>query len=118
MAVKHIDLDDCYIPKTSDKEIVLDVQIGDGQTGSYAIFLGPEFLEANAPATLGKKKDLKGKKTTVSVTIVDELEETNWTSMIVFVTEGSDEPAKFGPYKVQAENHLDTVIYTLKLVHQ
>lgn len=118
MAVKHVDLDDCYIPKTNDKDIVVDVEIGDGQEGSYSIFLGPEFIEANAPANLGKKADVIGKKTTVSVTIVDELVETNWTSMTVFIKEGHGKPAQFGPYKALAENHLDTVIYTLKLVHQ
>lgn len=117
MAVKHVDLDDRYVPKTTDEDIIVDVKIGDGQEGSYAIFLGTDFIEANAPANLGKKADVSGKKTTVSVTIVDELKETNWTSMTVFVTEGSH-LTKFGPYSVQAENHLDTVIYTLKLVHQ
>ena len=118
MAVKLVDLDDVYIPKTEDKDIIVDVTIGDGQDGSYAIFLGTDFIEANAPANLGKKANVVGKKTTVSVTIVDELQETNWTSMTVYVSEGPGKPAKFGPYKSQAENHLDTIIYTLKLSHQ
>lgn len=117
MAVKHIDLDDCYLPRTATKDVFLDVSIGDGQSGSYAIFLGNEFLITNGQANLGKKADLKGKKTTVSVTIIDELKETNWTSITVFVKEGEN-TSKFGPYKAQAENHLDTVIYTLKLVHE
>ena len=118
MAVKHVDLDDCYIPKTNDKEIVVDVEIGDGQAGSYSIFLGAEFIEANAPAKLGTKADIMGKKTTISVTIVDELQETNWTSMTVLLSEGAGKATKFGPYKIQAENHLDTILYTLKLVHE
>lgn len=117
MAVKHVDLDDCYIPHTDNKDIVVDVEIGDGQGGSYSIFLGTDFIEANNAANLGRKGDIIGKTTTVSVTIVDKLKETNWTSITVFLTEGSKK-AQFGPYKVQAENHLDTVIYTLKLVHQ
>lgn len=117
MAVKHIDLDDCYIPKTSDKDIIADVKIGDGQEGSYAIFSGIELIETNAPANLGKKADVQGKNTIISVTIVDELMETNWTSMTVIITEGDTE-TKFGPYKARAEQHLDTVIYTLKLIHQ
>jgi hypothetical protein len=118
MAVKHVDLDDCYIPKSNDKDIVIDVEIGDAQDGSYSIFLGTEFIGANAPAKLGKKADLMGKSTVISTTVVDVLQETNWTSMTVLVTEGSGRPTRFGPYKAQAENHLDTVIYTLKLVHQ
>lgn len=118
MAVKHVDLDDCYVPKSNDKEIVLDVEIGDGQDGSFAIFLGTSFLVANAPAKLGKKADVMGKSTIISATVVDVLQETNWTSMTVLVTEGNGKPTRFGPYKAQAETHLDTVIYTLKLVHQ
>ena len=117
MAVKHIDLDDCYNAKTEDKDIVVDVTIGDGQEGSYSIFFANQFIEANAPATIGKKDEVTGKRTTVSVTVVDELQETNWTSMTVWVQEGNHQ-TKYGPYSAQAENHLDTVIYTLKLWHQ
>ena len=117
MAVKHVDLDDCYIPKTDDQDIIVDVEIGDGQDGSYAIFSGPVLVKANAPANLGKKSDVMGKSTIVSATIVDELDETNWTSITVRVKEGPGNPAIFGPYKAQAENNNDTVIYTLKLVH-
>jgi hypothetical protein len=40
------------------------------------------------------------------------------TSITAFVTEGSAKSKKYGPYKAEAENHLDTVIYTLKLTHQ
>ena len=116
MAVKHVDLDDTYIPRTTNEDIVVDVKIGDGQEGSYAIFLGAEFLAANSPATLGKRADVLGKTTTISVTIVDELQETNWTSITVIVSEGM-EITKFGPYAARAEHHLDTVIYTLKLIH-
>ncbi len=107
---------DCYIPKTSDQDIIVDVAIGDGQEGSYSVFLGKNLVKSNAEANIGKKADVAGKKTTVSVTIVDELKETNWTSMTVFFSEGG-ERTQFGPYKMQAENHLDTVIYTLKLIH-
>ena len=118
MAVKHIDLDDCYNVKTGDKEIVVKVDVGDGQKGSYLIFLGTKFISANAPGTLGKKADVVNKKTTISVTIVDTLKETNWTSMTVYVQEGSGQPKKYGPYSAEAEHHLDTIIYTLKLLNQ
>lgn len=117
MGLKTITLDDVYSPKTSTKDIVVDVQTGDGQDSSFAIFLGTAFLEANAPANCGTKKDVDGKNIFISATIVDVLKETNWTSMTVSVTEGAS-TTTFGPYKAQAENHLDTVIYTLKLITQ
>ncbi len=46
MAVKHVDLDDCYIPKTSDQDIIVDVAIGDGQEGSYSVFLGKKAYKS------------------------------------------------------------------------
>ena len=118
MAVKHIDLDDCFVPKTTDKDIIADVTIGDGQEGSYSIFLGTKLIKSNGPAKLGKKSDIMGKNTIITVTIVDELKETNWTSITVLLHEGEEPVTTFGPYKAQAENHLDTVIYSLKLVHK
>jgi len=117
MAVKHVDLDDRYIPKTDDQDIIVDVKIGDGQDGTYAVFLGGDLIKANSPANLGGKTNLKNKNTIVSATVVDELEETNWTSITVKISEGSD-VTTFGPYKAQAEDNNDTVIYTLKLIHQ
>lgn len=117
MAVKHIDLDDCYLPKTTDKDIFVDVQIGDGQEGAYSIFSGTKLVKSNGRGKLGKQKDIIGKNTIITVTVVDELRETNWTSITVQVFEG-DDINTYGPYKAQAENHLDTVIYSLKLVHK
>lgn len=120
MAVKFIELADKYLPRTTTKDIIVEVMIGDAgdDVGAYSIFLGTEFIEANAPANLGRKANVVNKKTTISVTIPDVLEETNWTSMTVFVTEGSGEPTQFGPYKCELENHLDTAVYTLKLSHK
>lgn len=117
MAVKHVDFDDTYSIQTIIKDIVVDVEIGDGQVGSYSVFLGRKLINSNAPARIGKKADVSGKKTIISVTVVDTLKETNWTSMTVLITEGATKTI-YGPYKVMAENHLDIVIYTLKLVNE
>lgn len=118
MAVKHVDLDDCYIPKTQEESITVSVSIGDGQSGAYTIFSGRNLVSANKPGNLGTKDQIGDKNTIITVTVVDTLKETNWTSMTVFVEEGNDAPAKFGPYKVQAQHHLDTIIYSLKLIHK
>jgi hypothetical protein len=117
MAVKHIDLDDCYNVRTANQEIVITVDIGDAQKGSFSIFLGTKFISANEPGRLGKRADVLNKKTTISVTIVDTLKQTNWTSMTVHVHEDG-ESKKYGPYSAEAEHHLDTIIYTLKLFNQ
>lgn len=119
MAVKHVDLETVsYTPQTSDNDIIVEVQIGDAadEDGSYSVFLGPRFIGANAPANIGKKADVGGKTTVVSVTIVDTLMETNWTSMTVFVREG-DGLVTYGPYSEQVDSDLDTIIYTLKITN-
>lgn len=117
MAVKHVDLDDRYIPKTSDSEISVRVVIGDGQKGSYSIFLGKTLISVNKKGKLGTKAAIGTRNTIISATVVDTLKQTNWTSMTVFVEENG-QTTKYGPYSVQAEKHLDTIIYSLKLVHK
>ncbi|RYZ88500.1 MAG: hypothetical protein EOP04_09250 [Proteobacteria bacterium] len=117
MAIKHVDLDDCYIPQTNDQNILIDVEQGDGGDGSYSIFLGTRLKGLNKQTSVGTNAQVAGKNIIVSVTIVDELQETNWTSMSVVVQEGTSKKV-YGPFKAQAENNNDTVIYTLKLVTQ
>ncbi len=117
MAVKFVDLKDSYKIKTKTKDIIVDVKIGDGQSGNYSISLGKNLIEMNAPASLGKQNDVAGKKTIVSVKVNDTLTETNHTSITVTVTEGAS-ITTFGPYSKEVEQHLDSVIYTLKLMNQ
>lgn len=118
MAVKEIDFTDCYTPKTEDKQNSISVDIGDGQTGSYSIFLGTSLVTTNTTASLGTKKNMLGKAVTISVTVVDTLQETNWTSMTVRLKEEGQEEKVYGPYRHLAEAHLDTVVFVLKLIVQ
>lgn len=115
MAAKFIDLDDCYKIQDSSEDIVVNVTVGQGQGSSYSIFLGTELISTNAQANLGS--GIKGKVVTIAVVIVDTLKQTNWTSVTVNVS-GGGSAHQFGPYSSQAQQHLDTVIYTLKLIMQ
>lgn len=117
MAVKFVDLKDNYTIKTKTKDIIVDVTIGDGQSGNYSISLGKNLIEINAPATMGKQADVAGKRTIVSVKVNDTLTETNQTSITVTVTEGAS-VTTYGPYSQEVDQHLDSVIYTLKLMNQ
>jgi hypothetical protein len=117
MAVTFVDLKDVYNIKTKTKDIIVDVAIGDGQSGNYSISLGKNLVEMNGPANLGKQADVTGKKTIVTVKVNDTLTETNHTSMTVIVTEGAGKTV-FGPYSQEVAQHLDSVIYTLKLMNQ
>ena len=117
MAVIFVDEKDTYSIKTKTKDIIVDVIIGDGQSGNYSISLGKILVEMNGPANLGKQADVSGKKTIVSVKVNDTLTETNQTSMTVTVTEGAS-VTTFGPYSQEVARNLDSVIYTLKLTNQ
>ena len=117
MAVIFVDKKDVYNIKTKTKDIIVDVTIGDGQSGNYSISLGKNLIEMNGPANLGKQADVVGKKTVVSVKVNDTLTETNHTSMTVTITEGAS-VTTFGPYSQEVAQHLDSVIYTLKLMNQ
>lgn len=117
MAVTFIDLKDTYTIRTKTKEIVVDVFIGDGQSGDFSVSLNKQLIDINKPATIGKQDDVKGKKTIVSVKVDDTLTETNQTSMTVIITEGAS-VTTYGPYSQEVAEHLDSVVYTLKLSNQ
>ncbi len=120
MAIKHIDLEDKYLPRTKTRDILVQIKIGDAAdtVGSYSVFLGTEFISSNKVANLGNKSNVEDKKTTIVVIVPDVLKETNWTSTTVFIKEGASDPQIFGPYKAEVEEHLDTAIFTLKLSHK
>ena len=115
MAVSYLELEDNYNVKTDDKPISIEVEVGNGQSGAYVIFLGKKLKGTNSPAPLGQKADVKGQKATIATTVADTLQETNWTSVTVYVIEGENRTT-FGPYKKQAAQHLDTIIYTLQIL--
>lgn len=119
MSVKNIDIKEKYVPLTDTEDIIVEVSIGDSgdATGSYAVFLGTQFIEANAPANLGKKAAILLKKTTISVTVPDLLQESNHCSITVQISEGTN-ITQFGPYMSEVGNHLDTAFYIIQISHQ
>ena len=114
MSVINVNLEDAYTCKTEDKNISIDVQIGDAQSGAYTIFLGQNLIATNAIANLGTKKDVQDKKVTAAAVVTDVLDETNWTSATFTVTEAGQQTV-FGPYKKLVPEDHDTVIYTLQI---
>ena len=115
MAIINVDLDEQYTPKTENVPIILSVDFGDGQPGVYVVFLDDELKATDTPAKLGIKSEVSGKITTVVANIDDVLEETNFTSLTIFISEVGT-PAKFGPFKKLVAQH-DQVIYTIQILH-
>ncbi len=115
MAITYVEIEDRYYVQPSDTEPVsVNVIIGDGQTGGYLIFLDKKFITANKAGNLKAANKLAGKRCLVSVTVVDQRDETNWTSITVEVKKG-DQSKVFGPYSKEASAHLDTICYSFSL---
>lgn len=114
MTTTYVELDANYAVHSEDQSIFIEVIIGNGQIGSYAIYLGRSLVEVNKTANLGTKSSVTGKNAAVIASIRDSLTETNWTSVILNITEGT-KTTTYGPYEKLVANNFDTVIYTLKI---
>lgn len=116
MAVTYVEIEDKYQPKTTNKDIKVHAEIGDGQGGGYLIFLNQKFMGNSVEANLGKANDVNRKWIIISSTVIDKLDETNWTSLTIYITEG-DNITVYGPYKKEVQKHLDTVCYIIKILN-
>jgi hypothetical protein len=116
MAVTFVEIEDRYQPKTKTLPLEAQVVIGDGQHGAYLIFLDQELKGNNASAVLGNATAVKDKRTIVSATVVDTLEETNWTSITVIIKEGENETV-YGPYSKEVAENMDTVCFIIKILN-
>ena len=116
MAVINLELDVQYPPRTDDCEIIIEVLAGDGQLGAYSVYLETDLIDSNRPTSVGKKAQVLGKRSFVDATVRDTLEETNFTSILLTVSEGSY-VTNFGPYSKECPVQFDTVNYSITLIH-
>jgi hypothetical protein len=128
MPIHHIDQDALFKFRSANDSVFIDVEFGNGQPGSYVVHLdnkpvGARPLPASGnedrfpPVALGKVSQVGKKSILVAATVRDTSNKTNWTSVTIRIKEGNREPQTFGPYSYQVPKHLDTVIYTLTLIH-
>lgn len=114
MSTTYVEIEDKYQPIPEGGNIEVTVNLGDGQPGAYLIFLNQDLKGANVPAKIGTSTEVLGKRTIVSATITDVLDETNWTSVTVNVKQGTSVKT-YGPYSKQVPKNLDTVCYIIKI---
>lgn len=118
MATTRYEADELLKVSTESFPLTVSVHIGNGQGGGYLIFKGTDLIGVNRKAVIANLDNV-GEWVFITVTIKDKLEETNWTSVTVFVEEHNSRSAiKLGPYSKELENHLDTIIYAIKLKMQ
>lgn len=114
MSTTYLEIEDKYQPIPEGGNIEVIVNLGDGQPGAYLIFLDQDLKAANVPAIIGTPTEALGKRTIISATITDVLDETNWTSVTVNVKQGTSVKT-FGPYYKRVPKDLDTVCYIIKI---
>ncbi len=114
MANLYVQENTSYRLKSFNDQVEVDVEIGDGQPGSYAFLYNAQPRGANEKTNLGRASDIAGGKLTVSAMITDERLETNWTSIQIVITEGSSQ-TRLGPYSREVANQGDKVFYTVDL---
>ena len=109
MATTYFDAEDYCNINNASFPLTIAVKTGNGEGGGYLIFNDDKLIGPNTAAEI-KTIEKAGQWITVSATIKDKLEQTNWTSVTVFVGEHT-----YGPYKREVATHLDTVVYTIKI---
>lgn len=118
MATTRYEADELLQLSANSFPLTISVHIGNGQGGGYLIFKGTALIGVNHEAVIAQQNDVD-EWIFITVTIKDKLEETNWTSVTVFIEEHNKPvPIKLGPYSRELENHLDTIIYAIKLKMQ
>lgn len=113
MATHYYSKQENHKLKNQHEDIYVSVVSGNGQGGSYIILLDSKFMGANEKIKLGKPGDCKGKELRVIVVIQDKLEETNWTGVIVILSEGTENTQY--AYAEELPQDLDVASYNISI---
>lgn len=113
MATHYYNKQETHNLKAQPDDIYVSVVSGNGQGGSYIVLLDSKFLGANEKIKLGKPDDCKGKELRIIVVIQDKLDETNWTGVIVILSEGSVN-TPFA-YAEELPQNLDVASYNINI---
>lgn len=113
MATQYYNRDEKYQSKNDNNSISLSVVSGNGQGGSYIVFLGSKFLGANESVPLGTGGECKNQNLQIVVTIQDKLTETNWTGVIVILSENGTNTQY--SYAEELPKDLDVASYNINI---
>lgn len=115
MATIYHDAQDIYKLKSELNSLTISVESGEEEGAGYFIFNDAKLVGPNKPGQIYKGADCVDNWITVVAVIKDKLTETNWTSLSISFKEEGERQVTFGPYKREVEQHLDTVVYTIKI---
>ena len=114
MATIYHDAEEQFFLEHQNTNIFVKIETGNGQGGGVIVFFENKLLNKkeghyiiNAPFQLEQW-------ITIVVAIKDKLTQTNWTNVIITLSEENKPPQTF-KYSREVPNHLDTIIYTTKI---
>ena len=113
MAIYNYKKEETYQLKSKKDETTVAVVSGNGQDGSYMVLKDFEFMGANETVSIGKADTLENSQIQVLVTIQDKLAQTNWTGVIVIVSEGGQNT--FYNYAEELPADKDTACYYINI---
>lgn len=117
MAVINVEIEEKYLIGDDSEAVAVFAEFGNGQPGGgYVVFLDQELKGLNGLVEIGLPSELCNKWTIISGTIIDKLEETNWTSISVTVIQGNHKTS-YGPYSKLVSKNFDTVCYLIKILN-
>jgi hypothetical protein len=114
MATIYHDAEEQFILVNGDNDIDIKVSTGNGQGGGVIVFFENTLIQEKNNKYAIDHKSKFDKWITIVVVIKDKLTQTNWTNVTIDIKESGLEGKSY-KYSREVPNHLDTVIYTVKI---
>ena len=95
-------------------DLEIKVTTGNGQGGGVVLFFENKLIQEKNNKYVIDNQSKFDKWITVVVVVKDKLTQTNWTNVTIDIKE-ADFQGKSYKYSREVPNHLDTVIYTVKI---
>lgn len=115
MATIYHEAEELFILESEINKLEIKVVTGNGQGGGIVVFFENNLIqEINNKFTIDDNTSKFEKWITIAVVIKDKLTQTNWTNVTINLKE-SDLEEKVYRYSREVPNHLDTIIYTIKI---
>lgn len=114
MATIYHEAEEQFKIENESNKLIIEVETGNGQGGGIIVFFDNNLLKEvnNKFAIVNEIK--VNKWITVVVVIKDKLTQTNWTNVSVNLKEEGLQNQIY-KYSREVPNHLDTIIYTVKI---
>lgn len=114
MATIYHDAEEQFMLVNTNNDLEVKVSTGNGQGGGVIVFFENSLIQEKNNKYVLDNKSKFDKWITIVVVIKDKLTQTNWTNVSIEVKESGLEGKSY-KYSREVPNHLDTVIYTVKI---